>query len=307
MGRILLIDGSNTAFRAKFAYPDLTSPEGTPTSVIFGFINILRATLEELGDITKTIVIWDSGRAPFRKKLYPEYKEKRKGIDDPDEKKWHYWQLDKLGEILPQLGVPSLIYRGEPVEADDIIAFLTLRVFFDAEVVISSTDQDFLQLISPTVTVHRSTSKSTVVNHENFPLYAGVGDIETYRKLRWMTGDSSDNIKPLPGVGEITARKLLAKCQGDLEYFYNSIEDLETRQEVTGIINRNKKLMDLNYGVDQLTENVVKFLKDPATLAVNKNDESLRSIFHELAFTSLLSRFGEWIAPFRNLCSVSGD
>jgi DNA polymerase-1 len=74
--RIIIIDGSGYIFRAFFAIQRLSTSKGFPTNAVFGFVNMLSKVLE-MEKPTKLAIAFDTGKAPFRKEIYADYKANR--------------------------------------------------------------------------------------------------------------------------------------------------------------------------------------------------------------------------------------
>ena len=139
--RLVLIDGSSYLFRAFHALPPLTNAAGEPTGALFGVVNMLRATLKEKPDYVAFVS--DASGPTFRDAMYAEYKANR--APTPAELKA---QVEPMLEIVGALGFAILRVGG--VEADDVIGTLAREAeAFDIDVVISTGDKEFAQLVSP--------------------------------------------------------------------------------------------------------------------------------------------------------------
>ena len=143
--RFLVVDGHAYAYRAFYAIRRLDSPSGVPTNAIFGFVKMLmkmRAALQP----THLGVAWDGGLAAERQVLLPSYKAQRPPMPADLDR-----QISEIGErYLKAAGIAA---RCEPqVEADDWIAtWARTGAEQGAEVVIASSDKDFMQLVSARV------------------------------------------------------------------------------------------------------------------------------------------------------------
>ncbi len=202
----LIVDGTNTLYRAFFAIPGLRAPDGTPTNAAFGFANMLGKVLrEERPD--RVIVVFDARGKNFRHEIYPEYKAGRDA--QPEDLAA---QIPLVHEIVEAWHIPIVELGGW--EADDVIAALVARAPDDATITIVSTDKDLMQLVSERVTLldgmkDRRFGPAEV--EERF----GVTP-ERMLDLRALCGDPSDNIPGVSGIGEKGAAALLAEW-GDLE------------------------------------------------------------------------------------------
>jgi DNA polymerase-1 len=206
MPRLVLIDGSSYLYRAFHALPPLTSPEGLPTGALFGIVNMLRATLKENPEYAAFVV--DASGPTFRDELYPEYKATRAAM--PDDLRA---QVEPMLQIVQALGFPMLRVSG--VEADDVIGTLALQAAAEGvEVVISTSDKDFAQLVRPGVKLVNTMSGSTLDEAGVMEKF-GVRPDQIVDYLALM-GDSVDNIPGVDKCGPKTAAKWLAE-HGDLD------------------------------------------------------------------------------------------
>ena len=141
MPKLVLIDGSSYLFRAFHALPPLSNAAGEPTGALFGVVNMLRAHLKEAPDYLAFVV--DAPGPTFRDGLDPQYKAHRPPM--PEELRA---QVEPMMQIVAAQGIPIL--RVEGVEADDVIGTLALRAAeAGIDVVISTGDKDFAQLVRP--------------------------------------------------------------------------------------------------------------------------------------------------------------
>ena len=243
MNRLLIIDGHAYAYRAFHAIRDLHSPDGRPTNAIYGFVKML-AKMRVTAGPTHLIVVWDGGLSQERVAALPEYKQQRPEM--PDDLKP---QLDEIVNYLEAAGVAS--FRREGVEADDYIACLARRAA-DAgmNVVIASSDKDFMQLVNGKIGLLNPNDKSeTIWTDEQVRNKTGV---EPSRIVDWLSlmGDSVDNIPGAPGVGPKTAADLLNRFGSVAELFARldevKSEKLRASLSASGnAIRRNRELVRL--------------------------------------------------------------
>ncbi|MBN2354226.1 MAG: DNA polymerase I [Spirochaetales bacterium] len=223
---LYLVDGYSIIYQSYFAFLNrpLTNPQGKNTQAVFGFFRALFELLRERkpGSLA---VLMDSKTKTHRHELYPEYKAHREAA--PQEL---YDQVAVIEEILAALGVP--FYRVDGYEADDLIAALAARAREKTEhVYIVSRDKDLLQTVGPDVTVLRQ--KKGAVGWEEWgreEVFAGLGvypeQVVDYLAL---TGDQSDNVPGVAGVGPKTAVKLLAQWK-TLDAIYDNLPKVPESQ-----------------------------------------------------------------------------
>ncbi len=242
-GRLLLVDGHAYAYRAFFAIRELSSPTGAPTNAIFGFVKALNRLRDELKP-THEAVIWDGGLASERLELLPAYKAER-----PPMPPALAAQLDDLAAWVEASGGTSQVRDG--VEADDWIAAWAWQASEMAmEVVIASSDKDFMQLVSPRVSLVNPNDKvARLWTADDVKAKTGVGPEAVVDWLS-LVGDSVDNIAGVPGVGPKTAAALLSQF-GDWERLKAGLASVASDRiraalsAAVGIVERNRELIRL--------------------------------------------------------------
>ena len=139
--RLLLVDGHAYAYRAFHAIRSLNSPEGRPTNAIFGFVKMLQKMVGSLKP-THVLVLWDAGLAIERSTALPDYKANRPPTPEPLEE-----QFPQIETWLDAVGYAQ--FQEEGTEADDWIGTYARRAEVAGwNVVIASSDKDFLQLVN---------------------------------------------------------------------------------------------------------------------------------------------------------------
>ncbi len=209
---LYLVDGSGYIFRAYHALPPLTRKrDGTPTGAVLGFCNMLAKLLADLaaqGNAGHIAVLFDAGRKTFRSDIYPEYKAHRP--PPPDDL---VPQFKLIRDAVRAFNLPSIEAPG--FEADDLIAtYARLAREAGHDVVIYSSDKDLMQLIRPGVRMH-DPLKDRPIGEADVREKFGVTPA-MLTDLLALTGDTSDNVPGIPGIGPKTAAELLS-TYGDLE------------------------------------------------------------------------------------------
>lgn len=204
---LVLIDGSGYIFRAFFALPPMTRPDGTPVNAVFGFCNMLFRLMQDRPK-DDLLVVFDHGRASFRNELYADYKANRD--EPPDEL---VPQFPMIREAARAFGLP--VVEAEGFEADDLIAtYARLAREQGREVLVVSSDKDLMQLVGEGVAMWDPV-KTRQIGREEVIERFGV-EPERVGDVLALAGDSSDNVPGVPGIGVKTAAQLLAEY-GDLE------------------------------------------------------------------------------------------
>lgn len=205
--RLLLVDGHYYLYRSFYAIRGLKNSRGEPTNAIYGYAKALRRMLADVRP-DRAAVVWDCGLPERRTSLQPAYKQTRSAMPE-DLRPQEEW----LQENVPLFGPASV--SAENTEADDLIASYTRRAVGDgAEVVIATNDKDILQLASERVRIY-STAKADVGDAGHRLL--GVAEVrakwgvspELIADVLALTGDASDNIPGVGGIGSKTAVALV--------------------------------------------------------------------------------------------------
>src|SRR5271154_2008800 len=239
--RLLIVDGHAFAYRAFYAIRSLSSPEGAATNAIYGFIRMLGRMQAKIRP-SHLAVVWDGGLAPERMTLHPEYKAQRPAMPHDLE-----LQLDQIVDYLRAANIFSLM-RAD-CEADDCIAALSRQAVTDGlEVVIASSDKDFMQLVSLEVRLLNPQEKTDALwGAEEVRTKTGV---EPTQIVDWLslTGDAVDNIPGVTGVGPKTATELLRQF-GSIDFLYTRLEEVRSDrlranlQASVEAVRRNQKLV----------------------------------------------------------------
>jgi DNA polymerase I len=205
--RLVLIDGSGYIFRAFFALPPLTAPDGTPVGAVFGFSNMLWKLIQErAGD--QLLVIFDKGRTSFRNDMYDAYKANR--LEPPDDL---VPQFPLVREAAAAFSLPVL--EAEGYEADDLIAsYARAACALSREVMIVSSDKDLMQLVADGIEMWDPV-KQKPIDRAEVEARFGVAP-ELVRDVLALAGDTSDNVPGVPGIGVKTAAQLINEF-GSLE------------------------------------------------------------------------------------------
>ena len=142
--KICLVDGSGYIFRAFYALPPMTSPEGVPVNAVYGFTNMFLKLTNKIG-CDYSLVLFDAKRQNFRNDIFPEYKGTRK--ETPEDL---IPQFEIIHQAVEALNLHYLDMEG--YEADDLIATYARKALDKGyEVVVVSADKDLMQLIRPGV------------------------------------------------------------------------------------------------------------------------------------------------------------
>ena len=261
MIKTLLVDGDNLCKIGFHGVREMYDG-GDHLGGIYHFINILRKFLEE-HNLDKVVVFWDGdSNSSIRKSIYPQYKANRR--QDMNEYKYESYlqQKSRVKQYLEEIFVRQVEMINN--EADDLIAYYC-KVSKEEDIIIFSADKDLTQLISERVTIYSPISKQYFKNGDMITI--NKVDIPHYNVLvtKIFTGDKSDNIDGIEGLGEKTLLKLFPDLREksctieELLYIARNneqkkkpkaLENILTGKTKSGILgeefyNTNKKIVDL--------------------------------------------------------------
>ncbi len=199
--RLFLIDGSSQMYRAYHAIRGLTGPDGRSTNAIFGFTTMLRKLIaDHQPDLIAAS--FDLAGPTFRDDLSADYKANRAPMPSDLVE-----QVPLVREACEALGVPVL--TSERFEADDVIGTLAAQAHAAGyEVALVTGDKDFFQLVRDSIRVYNPRDDGTWFDADGVVEKFGVRPDQVVDVLALM-GDSVDNIKGVPGIGEKGARELI--------------------------------------------------------------------------------------------------
>ena len=292
MIKTLLVDGDNL-FKIGFHGVKEMYDNGDHLGGLYHFINILRRFLEE-HNLDKVVVFWDGdSNSSIRKSIYPQYKANRR--QDMNEYKYESYlqQKSRVKQYLEEIFVRQVEMINN--EADDLIAHYC-KVATDEDVIIFSADKDLTQLISEKVTIYSPISKQYFKNGDMITI--NKVEIPHYNVLltKVFTGDKSDNIDGIEGLGEKTLVKffpdLLGKpCIMDelLDIARNNqqkkkpkaLENILTGKTKNGILgeefyNTNMKIVDL--GNPLITDEGKELVEQIYTDTIDPTDRGYKNL-----------------------------
>jgi DNA polymerase-1 len=219
--RLFLIDGSSQMYRAFHAIRGLTGPDGRSTNAVYGFVTMLRKLLADHHP-EFIAAAFDLPGPTFRRELAADYKANRAPMPaDLAE------QVPLVHQACEALGVPVL--TEERYEADDVIGTLARRAAgagFDVAIV--TGDKDFFQLVGGAIRVFNPRDDGTWYDDAGVLERFGVLPDRVVDVLA-LTGDTIDNVKGVPGIGEKGARDLIAS-HGSLDALLRRAADVPNRK-----------------------------------------------------------------------------
>ena len=219
MSKAFLIDGTAFCYRAFYAIRSLSTSDGRPTNAVYGFAVMLQA-LRDKEQPTHLGVAFDVGKPTFRHKRFEEYKGQRKPMPEP-----LIGQIPLIKALLAAYRIP--IFEQEGYEGEDVLATMASQIApGGAEVFLVTGDKDALQLVNSRIKVYNPHQEGTILDAASVQARYGVGP-EHMVDLMALMGDAIDNIPGVPGIGEHTARELLARF-GTLDALYARLDEVES-------------------------------------------------------------------------------
>jgi 5'-3' exonuclease len=280
---LLLIDGHYYLYRSFFAIRGLTNSRGEPTNAIYGFLKAMRKMLADLKPDLGAVV-WDQGLPDRRTGLQIAYKQNR-----PEMPREMQSQEAWLQANVPLAGLASL--SAPNTEADDLIASYARKAVEDGHrVVIATNDKDILQLASERIAIY-STAKADA-GKNGFALLGPNQVKEKWGVEPWqiaevlaLTGDSSDNIPGVPGVGAKTAAQLVRTYQ-TVENLLEKLQTVEP-EKLKQKLESAKDLIQVNRRMVTLDEDLL--LPAPiGDLKIAPQYDPLIAALHACDFKSLV-------------------
>jgi DNA polymerase-1 len=279
--QLYLIDGSSQMYRAYHAIRGLTGPDGRSTNAVYGFVTMLRKLLTDhrpdyIG------AAFDLPKPTFRSGLSADYKANRAPMP-PDLVE----QVAHVHEACEALGVPIITYDG--FEADDVIGTLARQAAEQGiQVALVTGDKDFFQLVTEQVLVFNPRDEGFWYDADGVRTKFGVSPSQVIDVLALM-GDTSDNVKGVPGIGEKGARDLIA-AHGSLDTLLARASELTQK--------KYREALLAHADAARQSRELVRLRTDvPVTLEMERlryqgaHRERCFDLFSRLGFRTLVTEF----------------
>lgn len=268
MKKFLIIDGSSIFYRAFYAMPPLTAPNGKPTGAAVGFANIILKILREQSPELVAVAL-DTAKKTFRNEIFSEYKATRPQMPDDLAA-----QLPLMKEFIDVLGIKTC--AAENYEADDVIGTLARQACENFKVVILTGDRDTLQLINATTEVLLTKYTSTEIYDEKKFIDEYGFEPAKLVDFKALRGDPSDNIPGVKGIGQVIATKLIKEF-GSLENILSLRENLKSKKKIYVVLNEfadtailSKRLATIVCDVPEIVFSAEDFSIEPDFTRVDK-------------------------------------
>jgi DNA polymerase-1 len=279
---LYLIDGSAYIYRAYHAIRSLTNSKGLPTNAAFGFTRMLIKLIEDRSP-EYVVMFFDAKGPTFRHEIYQDYKANRPPM--PEDLSI---QIPYIKEITHGFNIPVIEKQG--FEADDLIGTFRYQAeqvgFF---VVMVTGDKDFVQLVTDNAVIWDPMKEKTIdINtvRDDF-------GVEPYQMIDVMalSGDTSDNIPGVPGIGPKTALSLI-KTFGTVERLYERVHTITKKKQYENLVQFKKQAF--------LSKELVKINIDVPFPFNSENfkyqapdNTRLSKLFKDLEFRQLQQSFPE--------------
>jgi len=281
---LYLIDASSYVYRAFFALPPLTSPNGLPINAAYGFTTMLLKLLRETRP-QYIGVVFDAPGPTFRDDLFANYKANRPAMPDD-----LGVQFPLVHEVVEAFALRTLSIPG--VEADDVIATLAAQMPAQGvDTVIITGDKDLMQVVREHVTLWdtmRDRRCDAAAVRERF----GVSPDQVVDVLGLM-GDASDNIPGVKGIGEKTAVALMQRF-GTIEHLLARLDELETMRDIRGAkklaatLRQQAEVARLSRTLAVVRDDVPLDYRLESFRYTGPDSVALRPLFTRLGFQSLV-------------------
>ncbi|MFM1753535.1 MAG: hypothetical protein RLZZ236_474 [Bacteroidota bacterium] len=284
--RLFLLDAYALIFRGYYAFiknPRINS-KGMDTSAIMGFMNSLMDVIKrEKPD--HLAVAFDKGGSDLRNDIYPEYKAHRDATPEAIKIAVPYIQ-----ELLRAMHIPIIEVKG--YEADDLIGTIAKQAEKqNYQVFMVTPDKDFAQLVSENIFMYKPARMGNGIEIWGIPEVLAKFEIDRPEQVidfLGMMGDAADNIPGLPGVGEVTAKKLLKEF-GSMENLLANTDKLKGKMKDNIEANKEKGLLSKTLATI-LLDCPVQFNETDYELSTPDVDKT-DALFNELEFRRMAEQF----------------
>ena len=270
--------------RAYHAVPEtLATKKGEVINAVFGFTSLLIKALSEIKP-AYIAVAFDLPSPTFRHQQFAPYKAHRPTLPDNMRP-----QFGRIREVVEAFGIP--IYEKDGFEADDVLGTLARQATLEGvDTIILTGDMDTLQLVDEHVKVMAAKKGITEVTDygvEEVQQRFGVTP-EHVPDYKGLVGDTSDNIPGVKGVGEKTAKKLLAEYNGDIEQIFAHLDELAPKEQRL-LRGHEEEARQSKYLATIICDVPVQL--DLAACRVGQvNQERIVALFRELEFRTLIDK-----------------
>lgn len=286
--RLIIIDSNSLLHRAFHALPPLTNQKGQPTGAVYGFLLTLFKAIKDV-KANYVVACFDTPKPTFRHEKFEKYKAHR-----PETPRDIVSQFALTEEVLRAFEIP--IFKKDGFEADDLVATIAERAKSqNIETYIVSGDLDNLQLVGDTIklyTLGKGIKDSILYDEQRVVERFGVKPSQM-NDFKALTGDPSDNIPGVSGIGKKTAAELIQQY-GSIENLYSelSTDTAVLKPKVKEALKQNKENALLSLQLVKTKKDVDIDFTMESCLFGKFDRQKVMAVFQGLGFNSLIDRLG---------------
>ena len=282
---LIIIDGHSLLYRAFHALPPLSNGKGQLTNAVYGFLLILFKAMKDV-KANYVVACFDTKKPTFRHEQFEEYKAHRAPMPDGIAS-----QIPMMKKVLEALSIP--IFEKEGFEADDLVATIAVKNQDKANIVILSGDLDNLQLVNENIklyTMGKGIKESVLYDDARVTERFGVRP-DQMNEFKALTGDNSDNVPGVPGIGKTTAADLIQRF-GSIKNLYDEMatDTAILKPKVKEALKENKEKAFMSLELVTTDKNVDMDFNLEDCRFENFDRQKVKDIFAELHFTTLMDR-----------------
>ncbi|MDQ4099815.1 MAG: DNA polymerase I, partial [Chloroflexota bacterium] len=283
----VLVDGYGLIFRAYHALPpSMATAAGEQTNAVYGFASMLLDVLKARQP-TYAVIALEGGKT-FRHDAFADYKANRGEMPDDLRE-----QVKRVHELIGALGLP--IEQRDGYEADDVIGSLSRELpAAGVNVIVVTGDSDLLQLVSDDVMVVLPGARrfGEVREFDTPAVFERYGfGPELVPDYKALVGDTSDNIPGVPGIGDKTAKALIAEY-GPLEAILDHLDDVTPTRARNALREHAEQAMKSKELATIVRDLAIDVDLDRCRVGHYDRD-AVTDLFRELEFRSLLAKLPE--------------
>ncbi|GAX59497.1 DNA polymerase I [Candidatus Scalindua japonica] len=273
-----IIDGHSQLYQAYYAIIGLTTPSGQPINAVYGFTRMLRKIVKEDKPYYMAIA-FDSKGPTFRHLEYAKYKEHRKPTPDDLAS-----QIPLMFDLIRAYNIPIFAIKG--FEADDIIGTISKKVSMEnIECTIITTDKDMDQLVDKHIKVFNPRKKE-IRDIDKIRNEMGI-EPKNFIDVLALSGDSSDNIPGIPGIGLKTALNLIREWKS-LDNVLSNIDRIKGKKKQENLL-KYAELARLSMRLATINTEVPIDFRLESCRFTNFNNNKLNELFTAYGFNSFLA------------------
>ena len=262
---------------------------GQETGAVYGFLLTLFKAISDLR-ADYIVACFDTKNPTFRHEMFKDYKAQR-----PATPSGIILQIPIIKEVLESFKIP--VFAKEGVEADDLIATICELSQKETEIYIVSGDLDNLQLVNENIKVYTLGKgiKDTVIYDINKVIERFGVEPSQMVDFKALTGDPSDNIPGVEGIGKKTAAEIIQKY-GNIKNLYEelSTDTAVLKPKVKEMLKQNKESALMSRGLAQMKKDVDINFKIEDCKFGNFNKSEVENKLRQLEFNSLVNRLVEF-------------